>query len=124
MSRHRTIWDGGPSTWRQRGGSRRACVRWRSWVLTNAPHSKGTLPVYWAAMMWQSVETAQGVGGGWSRQKALMTVDGVDTKITALKLAVGQGKLDVIRVLAQCGANVDASTDDDDGNKAAHLTAH
>jgi hypothetical protein len=32
---HRTIWDGGPSTWRHRGGSRRACVRWRSWVLTS-----------------------------------------------------------------------------------------
>ena len=42
--------------------------------------------------------------------------------ITALQLAVGQGKLDAIRVLAQCGANVDASTDDDDGNKAVHLT--
>jgi prophage DNA circulation protein len=57
-------------------------------------------------------------------KEALMTVNGMDTKITALKLAVGQGKLDVIRVLAQCGANVDASIDvDDDGNKAVHLTA-
>ena len=52
-----------------------------------------------------------------------MTVNGMDTKITALQLAVGQGKLDAIRLLAQCGANVDASTDDDDGNKAVHLTA-
>jgi hypothetical protein len=50
-----------------------------------------------------------------------MTVDGMDTKITALQLAVCQGKLDSIRVLAQCGANVDASTDD--GNKAVHLMA-
>ena len=45
------------------------------------------------------------------------------TKITALQLAAFQGKLDAIRLLAQCGANVDASTDDDDGNKAVHLTA-
>jgi hypothetical protein len=46
-------------------------------------------------------------------------VDGMDTgtKITALQLAVGQGKLDAIRVLAQCGANVDTPADDD-GNKA------
>ena len=51
-----------------------------------------------------------------------MTAGGMDTKITALQLAVGQGKLDSIRVLAQCGANVDASTDDDNGNKAVHLT--
>ena len=51
-------------------------------------------------------------------------MDGMDTKITALQLAVCQGKLDAIRLLAQCGANVDASTDDDDdGNKAVHLTA-
>ena len=56
--------------------------------------------------------------------EALMTADGMETKITALQLAVCQGKLDATRVLAQCGANVDASTDDDDGNKAAHLTAH
>ena len=26
-------------------------------------------------------------------------------------------------MLAQCGANVDTPTDDDDGNKAVHLTA-
>ena len=39
-----------------------------------------------------------------------MTVDGMDTKITALQLAVCQGKLDAIRLLAQRGANVDAST--------------
>ena len=55
--------------------------------------------------------------------EALMTVNGMDTKITTLQLAVCQGKLDATRVLAQCGANVDASTDDDDGNKAVHLTA-
>ena len=57
--------------------------------------------------------------------EARMTVDGMDTKITTLQLAVCQGKLDAIRELpvAQCGANVDASTDDDDGNKAVHLTA-
>jgi hypothetical protein len=54
--------------------------------------------------------------------EALVTADGMKTKITALQLAVCQGKLDAIRVLAQCGANVDASTDDDDGNKAVHLT--
>ena len=53
-----------------------------------------------------------------------MTVDGMGTKITAIQLAVCQGKLAAIRLLAQCGANVDASTDDeDDGNKAVHLTA-
>ena len=51
------------------------------------------------------------------------SLDGMETKITALQLAVCQGKLDAIRLLAQCGANVDASTDDDDGNKAVHLTA-
>ena len=39
--------------------------------------------------------------------EALMTVDGMETKITALQLAVCQGKLDAIRLLAQCGANVD-----------------
>jgi hypothetical protein len=39
--------------------------------------------------------------------EALMTVDGMDTNITTLQLAVGQGKLDAIRLLAQCGANVD-----------------
>jgi hypothetical protein len=50
-------------------------------------------------------------------------VDGMDTTITALQLAVCQGKLGAIRLLAHCGANVDASTDDDDGNKAVHLTA-
>jgi ankyrin repeat protein len=50
-------------------------------------------------------------------------VNGMDTKITALQLAVCQGKLDVIRLLAQCGANVDTPTDDDDGNKAVHLAA-
>ena len=55
--------------------------------------------------------------------EALMTVNGMDTKITALQLAVCQGKLDATRVLAQCGANVDASTDDDAWNKAVHLTA-
>ena len=43
----------------------------------------------------------------------------MDTKITALQLAVCQGKLDAIRLLAQCGANIDTSTDDDAGNKAA-----
>ena len=52
-----------------------------------------------------------------------MTVNGIDTKITALQLAAFQGKLDAIRLLAQCGANVDTPTDDDDGNKAVHLTA-
>jgi hypothetical protein len=46
-------------------------------------------------------------------------VDGMETKITALQLAVCQGKLDAIRVLAQCGANVDTPTDDDAWNKAA-----
>jgi ankyrin repeat protein len=66
------------------------------------------------------VETAQGVGAD---KEALMTVDGMETNITALQLAVCQGKLDAIRLLAQCGANVDATTDDDDGNKAVHLTA-
>ena len=55
--------------------------------------------------------------------EARMTVDGMETKITALQLTVCQGKLDAIRLLAQCGANVDASTDDDDWNKAVHLTA-
>ena len=52
-----------------------------------------------------------------------MTVNGMDTRITTLKLAVCQGKLDAIRLLAQCGANVDAFTDDVDGNKVMHLTA-
>ena len=58
---------------------------------------------------------SQGVGGGWD------TVDSerMETKFTALQLAVFQGKLDAIRLLAQCGANVDTPTDDDDGNKAA-----
>ena len=42
--------------------------------------------------------------------EALMTADGMETKITALQLAVCQGKLDAIRLLAQRGANVDAST--------------
>jgi hypothetical protein len=49
--------------------------------------------------------------------EAPITVDGMETKITALQLAVCQGKLGAIRVLAQCSANVDASTDassDDD----------
>jgi hypothetical protein len=55
--------------------------------------------------------------------EALITVNGMETRITALQLAVCQGKLGVIRVLTQCGANVDASTDDDDWNKAVHLTA-
>ena len=50
--------------------------------------------------------------------EALMTADGMETKITALQLAVCQGKLGAIRELAQYGANVD-----DDGNKAVHLTA-
>jgi hypothetical protein len=123
MSRHRTIWDGGPSTWRQRGGRRRACVRWRGWVLTNGPDSKGTLPVYWAATMGhvETVKVLVEVGGDKRRS---WTVNGMETKFTALQLAVCQGKLDLKRVLAQCGANGDASTDDDDGNKAAHLTAH
>jgi ankyrin repeat protein len=84
----------------------------------NSPHSKGTLPVYWAATMGH-VETVKVLVEVGTR----MTAGGMDTKITALQLAVGQGKLDSIRVLAQCGANVDASTDDDDGNKAVHLTA-
>jgi hypothetical protein len=124
MSRHRTVWDGGPSTWRQKGGSRRACVRWRSWVLTNAPHSKGTLPVYWAATLGH-VETVKVLVEVGADTEELMTVDGMETKITALqlavcqgKLAVCQGKLGAIRELAQYGANVD-----DDGNKAVHLTA-
>ena len=52
-----------------------------------------------------------------------MPVNGMETKATALQLATFQGKLDAIRLLAQCGANVDASTGDDDGNKAVHLTA-
>jgi hypothetical protein len=43
--------------------------------------------------------------------------------VQPVQLAVGQGKLDARRLLAQCGANVDASTDDDDGNKAVHLAA-
>jgi hypothetical protein len=55
--------------------------------------------------------------------EALTTVDGMGTKITALQLAVCQGKLDAIRLLSQCGANVDTYTDDDDGNKAVHLAA-
>ena len=74
--------------------------------------------MYWAATMGH-VETVKVLVEVGTR----MTVDGMDTKITALQLAVGQGKLDSIRVLAQCGANVDASTDDDDGNKAVHLAA-
>ena len=97
-------------------------MRWRGWVLTNAPHSKGTLPVYWAATLGH-VETVKVLVEAGADTEALMTVDGMETKITALQLAVCQGKLDAIRVLAQCGANVDASTDDDDGNKAVHLTA-
>ena len=51
------------------------------------------------------------------------SLDGMETKITALQLAVCQGKLDAIRVLAQCGANVDTPTDDDAWNKAVHLAA-
>jgi hypothetical protein len=41
--------------------------------------------------------------------EALMTVGGMETKITTLqvKLAVCQSKLGAIRLLAQCGANVD-----------------
>jgi hypothetical protein len=82
------------------------------------PHSKGTLPVYWAATLGH-VETVKVLVDVGTR----MTVGGMGTKITAQKLAVCQGKLDAIRLIAQCGANVDASTDDDDGNKAVHLTA-
>ena len=52
-----------------------------------------------------------------------MTVDGMDTKITAIQLAVCQGKLAAIRLLAQCGEQHRQTTDDDDGNKAVHLTA-
>jgi hypothetical protein len=40
-------------------------------------------------------------------KEALMTVNGMDTKITAIQLAVCQGKLDAIRLLAQCGDNID-----------------
>ena len=36
-----------------------------------------------------------------------MIVDGMGTKITAIQLAVCQGKLDAIRLLAQCGDNID-----------------
>jgi hypothetical protein len=45
------------------------------------------------------------------------------TKITAIQLAVCQGKLAAIRLLAQCGEQHRQTTDDDDGNKAVHLTA-
>ena len=55
--------------------------------------------------------------------EARMTVDGMDTKITAIQLAVCQGKLAAIRLLAQCGEQHRQTTDDDDGNKAVHLTA-
>jgi hypothetical protein len=65
MSRHRTIWDGVQSTWRQREGSRRACVRWRSWVMTERPtqqrHAAGVLGSDTGAR-----GDSQGVGGGWS----------------------------------------------------------
>jgi hypothetical protein len=58
MSRHRTTWNGGPSTWRQREGIRRACVALAKVGADVNPHSKGTLPVYWAATMGH-VETAK-----------------------------------------------------------------
>ena len=78
--------------------------------------------MYWAATLGH-VETAKVLVEVGADTEALVTADGMKTKITALQLAVGQGKLDAIRVLSQCGANVDTYTDDDDGNKAVHLTA-
>jgi ankyrin repeat protein len=86
----------------------------------NAPDSKGTLPVYWAA----HVETVKVLVEAGADTEALMTCgrNGYeDHGATARRFR--QGKLDAIRELAQCGANVDASTDDDDGNNAVHLTA-
>ena len=105
------------------GRDRRTCVRALARLGDDVnPHSKGTLPVYWAATLGH-VETVKVLVEVGADTEERMTVDGMDTKITALQLAVCQGKLDLIRVLAQCGANVDASTDDDDGNKAVHLMA-
>jgi hypothetical protein len=72
----------------------------------NSPHSKGTLPVYWAGTLGH-VETVKVLVEVGADTEALMTVDGMETKITALKLADCQSKLDAIRVLAECGANVD-----------------
>jgi hypothetical protein len=75
-------------------------------VDVNDPDSKGTLPVYWAGTLGH-VETVKVLVEVAADTEALMTVDGMETKITALKLAVCQSKLDAIRVLAECGANVD-----------------
>jgi hypothetical protein len=50
-----------------------------------------------------------------------MTLSGVDAKITPLQLAVCQGELGAIRVLARCGAKLDAC--DDVGQQAVHIAA-
>ena len=86
----------------------------------NAPDSKGTLPLYWAAIMGH-VETVKVLVEVGADTEALMSVGGLHFKITPLQFAVCQRKLGAIRVLAQCGADVDASADD--GNKAVHLAA-
>ena len=57
-------------------------VRWRGWVVTNGADSKGTLPVYWAATLGH-VDTVKVLVEAGADTEALMTVDGMDTKITA-----------------------------------------
>jgi hypothetical protein len=56
--------------------------------------------VYWAATLGH-VETAKVLVEVGADTEALMTVAGMDTKITGLQLAVCQGKLDAIRLLAR-----------------------
>jgi ankyrin repeat protein len=76
--------------------------------------------LYWAAIMGH-VETVKVLVEVGADTEALMSVGGLHFKITPLQFAVCQRKLGAIRVLAQCGADVDASADD--GNKAVHLAA-
>jgi hypothetical protein len=83
MSRHRTIWNAAhPHGGREGAAEERACVGYLG-ADVNSPHSKGTLPVYWAAHV-ETVKVLVEVGAD---TEALMTVDGMDTKITALQLA-------------------------------------
>jgi ankyrin repeat protein len=86
----------------------------------HATEPSGIVPVYFAAKgrHVKTIKVFQQLGVDID---ALMTLRGNSMEVTPLALAVMEGELDAIRILARCGANVNATADG--GEKTVHLAA-
>jgi hypothetical protein len=99
-------------------------MRWRSWVRPNAPDSKGTLPVSWAATLGhvETVKVLVEVGRhGGAHDSGRNGNEDHDAAGKARRLSE-QARRDTLASTVRRQRRF-ASTDDDDWNKAMHLTA-